>query len=925
MSVERLVIGILAHVDAGKTTLSEGLLFETGAIAKQGRVDHGSAFLDTDAMERSRGITIFSKQALFKAGEKHFTLVDTPGHSDFSAEMERMLRILDAAVLVISAPDGIGGHEKTLWRLLAYYGVPTILFVNKMDQPAADRSGILAQIREELSRAAVPFQEELPKAAIPFQEESAKASVPFGDGTGFSPSLQEEIASLDEKLIERFLEGEAVTEADAADLVRERKLFPVYFGAALHMEGVRELTQGLGKFVTSKTCLPGGSGTAEKLADSSDHDDPADRPFAATVCKITHDDTGARLTWMKVTGGVLHVRDVVGEEKVSQIRLYNGAKYETLPEAMPGQVVAAAGLTAVRAGDSLNARGDGTAAVSSEGAQKILTPVESSAVRILDRTDTAPLLKMLRILEEEDPDLHITYDKRSGEIRAQIMGEVQTQILTQVMRERFGVRIAFDAPSVIYKETILRAVEGVGHYEPLRHYAEVHLMLEPTGPGTGLTFEDRCPPDALDIAFRRQILKSLQDEPLAGVLTGAELTDMKISLIAGRGHEKHTEGGDFREATRRAVRQGLMMAQNVLLEPVMRIRLEVPGDGIGRALNDIQQMGGTAQIEAREASGNGLAVIAGSAPASRLAGYERTLLSYTHGEGRLSQELLCYSPCPEAASIVEESGYLWELDDENPPSSVFCQHGAGTVIPWDEVRSWMHVDTGWRPDTEEEAAQEAAEDRTGAVEADPVRRQEPGPADFKADQMRRLAGEKELMEIFERTYGRISRDLPKTEDARTFAAPKPKEWKMKPGAGEEKSYLLVDGYNIIYDWDELRELSRTDIKAARDRLTDILDGFAGMRSEQIILVFDAYRVSGGQERIYRYNNIDVVYTREAETADLYIEKTSRSLSKKYRVTVATSDALEQVIIFGSGAVRMSARGLQEEIRRQNEEMREKYL
>ncbi len=854
MRSERLVIGILAHVDAGKTTLSEGLLFETGAIAKQGRVDHGSAFLDTDAMERSRGITIFSKQALFRIGEKHFTLVDTPGHSDFSAEMERMLRILDAAVLVISAPDGIGGHEKTLWRLLQYYEVPTILFVNKMDQPAADRKGILAQIRGELTKAAIPFQD------------------------GFSPEMQEEIASLDEKLIERFLEGETVTEADAAGLVRERKLFPVYFGAALHMEGIQDLADGLGKFVTSKIDVPGEKRNGATIkADAANMRDPVERPFSATVCKITHDAGGVRLTWMKVTGGVLHVRDAVGEEKVSQIRLYSGAKFETLQEAVPGQVIAAAGLTAVRAGDTLEARADGTVQIISGGSQKILTPVESSAVRILDRTDTAPLLKMLRILEEEDPDLHITFDRRSGEIRAQIMGEVQTQILTQVMRERFGVRIAFDAPSVIYKETILRAVEGVGHYEPLRHYAEVHLMLEPTGPGTGLTFEDRCPPDALDIAFRRQILKSLQDEPLVGVLTGAELTDMKISLIAGRGHEKHTEGGDFREAARRAVRQGLMMAQNVLLEPVMRIRLEVPADGIGRALNDVQQMGGTAQIGAGEASGSGLSVIEGSAPASKLTGYERTLLSYTRGEGRLSQELLCYSPCPDAERIVEESGYVWELDDENPPSSVFCQHGAGTVIPWE------------------------------------------------ADQMRRLAGEKELMEIFDRTYGKIGRGLPKTEDARTFAAPKPKEWKMKPGAGEEKSYLLVDGYNIIYDWDELQELSRTDIKAARDRLTDILDGFAGMRSEQIILVFDAYRVSGGQERVYRYNNIDVVYTREAETADLYIEKTSRSLSKKYRVTVATSDALEQVIIFGTGAVRMSARGLLEEIERQNREMREKYL
>ena len=902
MRSERLVIGILAHVDAGKTTLSEGLLFETGTIAKQGRVDHGSAFLDTDAMERSRGITIFSKQALFRIGEKHFTLVDTPGHSDFSAEMERMLRILDAAVLVISAPDGIGGHEKTLWRLLQYYEVPTILFVNKMDQPAADREGILAQIRGELTKAAIPFQD------------------------GFSPEMQEEIASLDEKLIERFLEGETVTEPDAAGLVRERKLFPVYFGAALHMEGIQDLADGLGKFVTSKIDVPGEKhvGAAIKT-DAANMRDPADSPFSATVCKITHDAGGARLTWMKVTGGVLHVRDAVGEEKVSQIRLYSGAKFETLQEAVPGQVIAAAGLTAVRAGDTLEARADGTVQIISGGSQKILTPVESSAVRILDRTDTAPLLKMLRILEEEDPDLHITFDRRSGEIRAQIMGEVQTQILTQVMRERFGVRIAFDAPSVIYKETILRAVEGVGHYEPLRHYAEVHLMLEPTGPGTGLTFEDRCPPDALDIAFRRQILKSLQDEPLVGVLTGAELTDMKISLIAGRGHEKHTEGGDFREAARRAVRQGLMMAQNVLLEPVMRIRLEVPADGIGRALNDVQQMGGTAQIGAGEASGSGLSVIEGSAPASKLTGYERTLLSYTRGEGRLSQELLCYSPCPDAERIVEESGYVWELDDDNPPSSVFCQHGAGTVIPWDEVRSWMHVDTGWRPDAGEAASQESEEDLTGAVQADPAKRQEPGAADFKADQMRRLAGEKELMEIFERTYGKIGSNLPKTEEARTFAAPKPKEWKMKPGAGEEKSYLLVDGYNIIYDWDELRELSRTDIKAARDRLTDILDGFAGMRSEQIILVFDAYRVSGGQERVYRCNNIDVVYTREAETADLYIEKTSRSLSKKYRVTVATSDALEQVIIFGTGAVRMSARGLLEEIERQNREMREKYL
>ena len=1002
---EYMSIGLLAHVDAGKTTLSEAVLHRTGAIRSAGRVDHGDAFLDTDAMERDRGITIFSKQASFTTfpgglRERVWTLVDTPGHADFSTEMERVLQVLDCAVLIISAADGVTGQVRTLWRLLDHYQVPSFLFVNKMDQPGADRAAVYAQIREELGTACVDLQGETafkdsgtggsggsPRDAKKDGRTGEKAGT---NGAGsdadsplrgsFSQQIQEEIAVCDEDLMERFFEGGEIRTADAADLVMRRRLFPVCFGSALREEGVEDLLAMLDALAPVPV---------------------RGENFGARVFKITHDAGGARLTWMKITGGRLLPRQQIPEspdekglpEKASQLRFYKGSRFEALQEAPAGIIVAVPGLSATRAGMGLGAE------AGQEEKEQLLQPVMQSRLLLPPGQDLYAAFRMLRTLEEEDPMLHLSYDEEKREITVQIMGQVQREILQRRILERFGMKVSFGEPGIVYRETIAEAAEGVGHFEPLRHYAEVHLLLEPGEPGSGLVFESRCSVNDLALNWQRLILTHLEERRHRGVLTGAEITDMKISIIGGRAHAKHTEGGDFRKATYRAVRQGLMMAKSVLLEPDYDFRLEVPQESVGRAMADLQQMEAVfGQPEFQEKTG--MAVLRGTVTVAALGSYAEEVAAYTRGAGTLQCTLRGYIPCKNAEAVIAASGYDPELDPRNPSSSVFCSHGAGTIIPWYEVRSFMHVDTGWRfpgeaaSMTQDEALDLAAERaRQAALEREKKRRflegMEDGPGQagtafdptdtgkeggigrrpasgeggagrgalpgrgsaphddaFKRRRQAVFAQEKELMQIFERTYGpmkpRAGAGGGLFEDpAFSGASGKAGEKKGAGGshAGPAESggtgrgkkpqvpsdhYLLVDGYNIIFAWEDLRSLALRDIKAARDSLMDILSNFAGYRPEKIILVFDAYKVAGGPGEVLHWHNIDVVFTKEAETADLYIEKTAHVLAKKYRVTVATSDAVEQIIIFGSGAYRMSAQMLLEEILFTQREMRERY-
>ncbi|MBR2121336.1 MAG: TetM/TetW/TetO/TetS family tetracycline resistance ribosomal protection protein [Lachnospiraceae bacterium] len=921
------VIGILAHVDAGKTTLSEALLFTAGNIRKAGRVDHGDAFLDTDEMEKERGITIFSKQARLSIGDRVFTLLDTPGHGDLSAEMERTLQVLDACILVISAADGINGHVRMLWKLLEYHSIPVFIFVNKMDQPGADRDALLAMVKSELSAGAVDFT----------------------GGTG-DLAVQEEIAVLDDKLLEKLLEGSAVTDGEIRELVRERKMFPVWFGSALKMNGIEELEDGLVKYLDSGT-----------YGDT----------FSARVFKITRED-GTRLTWLKVTGGILRVRDVLpgNGEKVSQLRLYSGVKFTPVQEVRAGDICAAAGLTNTFAGqiiadDAAEARygsaagndnntGSGSAAAGGSIAGNdssaanatprrdlLFQPVQTFALIINDGTDIQTAMERLRELEEEEPLLNVSYNSHAGEIQVSLMGRIQAQILKRMISERYGMDVDFGQGSVVYRETISAPVEGVGHYEPLRHYSEVHIMMEPGPPGSGIRIRDACLPDTLEGNFRRLILKHLAEKKHHGVLTGAEITDMKISLIAGAASPVHTEGGDFRQSTYRAVRQGLMTAmrygKTVLLEPVMDIRLDVPDENLGRALSDLQQMG--AKLDPPETDGR-TARVTGVIPASTIGDYPQVLASFTHGEGSFFSSLRGYEPCHNAEEVIEASGYVPDEELEEPASSIFCAHGAAVLVPWDKVREYMHIDTGWNPESllaqEEDIDGGGPDGINGLYGSSKNSRggtgQAPGTSASKQSGSKGkdpYAFDKELMAIFERTYGPVKNRSP-IGDAAIRETKKAgggiDSWTPAKNRTPERSYLLVDGYNIIFAWENLKELALDDIGAARDRLLDILSDFAGYCKDEIIVVFDAYRVTGGRGEIYRYHNIDVVYTKEAETADLYIEKTSHELAvkKHYRVTVATSDAIEQVIIFGTGALRLSAWGLLEEIIAAREEMRDRF-
>ena len=873
---KQITMGILAHVDAGKTTLSEGILYTCKAIRKLGRVDHQDAFLDTNTLERNRGITIFSKQAECTLGEFGMTFLDTPGHVDFSAEMERTLQVLDYAILVISGADGVQGHTETLWRLLSRYQIPVFLFINKMDQPGTDREALLAEVKEKLDANCVEF------SADQTDEE-----------------WKEQVAVCDEQVMEAYLEGEEISREQIRQMIRERKLFPCYFGSALKMTGVEEFLDDL-KLRIRETSYP--------------------ETFGAKIYKITRDNQGERLTHMKITGGTLKVKSVLSngrpgetgegiwQEKVNQIRIYSGEKYTMVSEVKAGTVCAVTGLTATYPGQGLGSE--------QTSDMPVLEPVLSYRIGLPTEVNVHQALLQLRQLEEEEPLLHIVWNETLGEIYAQVMGEVQIEILKSLIKERFGMAVTFDEGNIVYKETILEPVEGVGHFEPLRHYAEVHLLLEPGETGSGLTFTTDCSEDVLDRNWQRLILTHLEEREHKGVLIGAPITDMKITLLTGRAHIKHTEGGDFRQATYRAVRQGLRKAKSQLLEPYYEFRLEVPSEQVGRSMTDIQKMLG--EFDPPKTEGE-MTVLTGSAPVVTMRDYQKEVISYTSGRGRLSCTLKGYYPCHNQEEVVEAVGYDPEADLENPTGSVFCAHGAGFVVNWDQVEEYMHVESGWNAPAGQETKPEK-----------PVTAR-----NWKEENEKYLATEKELEEIFERTYGPIRKLGEEPPAGRSVKGWKKSrrdplegygkstsDYKQKKTPDGEKEYLLVDGYNIIFAWEDLKELAAVNIDGAREKLMDILCNYQGFKKSTLILVFDAYKVKGNPGSVETYHNIHVVYTKEAETADQYIEKTVHEIGRKYRVTVATSDQLEQVIILGQGGQRMSARELLEDVIEVSHQIRE---
>lgn len=838
---KNISIGLLAHVDAGKTTLSEGMLYQSGEVRRLGRVDHGDAFLDTDVQEKERGITIFSKQAMLKWQHTEITLLDTPGHVDFTSEMERTLQVMDCAVLLISGADGVQGHTLTLWRLLQRYQVPVFLFINKMDQPGTDREALIRQLQKELSPDCVDFSRE---------------------------DLMEQLAMCSESMLTQFLSHGMIPDGPIAAQIGERRVFPCFFGSALKMEGVDTLMDALVRYAPRKQYA---------------------REFGARIYKIARDPQGARLTYMKITGGTLRVRDLVTNrrsgmqeedvwaEKVGQIRLYSGAKYTAVDQVEAGQVCAVTGLSFTRPGEGLG--------FENAGLMPMMEPAFTYQVILPKGTDAHAALSCLRQLEEEDPMLHVVWHERVQEIHVQLMGDVQLEILSRVMRDRFKMSISFSEGSILYRETIADRVEGAGHYEPLRHYAEVHVLLEPGKRGSGLQFATRCREDDLERNWQRLILTHLAEKQHLGVLTGSPITDMKITLLAGRAHLKHTEGGDFRQATYRAVRHGLMQAKPVLLEPWYDIRLDVPQECLGRAMHDLQQMGG--QVEAPEIRG-GMVSLRGSAPVAKARYYARQVTAYTRGKGRISCALKGYEPCPDQEKVAAAIGYEAERDVENTADSVFCSHGAGVVVNWRDAMEHMHIQTDFsdvRPKMQEA---ESTVRRSGAYRGT-------------------LEEDQELMAIFEKTYGPVKN--------RTFFEPVRKTAPAAPVQMEpaRKDYILIDGYNIMFAWDELKEAARVNLELARQMLMDILCNFRAMQSAEVILVFDAYKVQGNPGSAEKYNNIYVIYTKEAETADSYIEKATYEISKRHRVRVATSDGMEQMIILGNGALRVSAQEFRKEV------------
>ena len=891
---KHICTGLMAHVDSGKTTLSEALLYTSGAIRKLGKVDTKDAFLDTDERERARGITIFSKQAELTWRDTEITLLDTPGHVDFSAEMERVLQVLDYAVLLISGSDGVQGHTQTLWNLLQQYEIPTFLFINKMDQPGANQDALMTELKERLSEGCIDFSVSSVLAdAVTAdvtdtkKDYAAKQMMALNGNTDQSGlSLEtwyEELATCQEEALDTYLETGVVSDTQIRAMIRGREVFPCYFGSALKMEGIEAFLNGF-EFWTEEDTYPS--------------------EFSAKVYKISRDEQGNRLTHLKVSGGVLKVKDLLctksnGEddvlEKVNQIRVYSGEKYEVRQQVEAGEICAVTGLAETYPGQGLGEE--------AETLPPLLEPVLTCQVCLPEGCDPAIMLPKLKLLEEEQPELHIVWDEQLQEIQAQIMGEIQTEILQSVIAERFGIAVTFGKSHIVYKETIANTVEGVGHFEPLRHYAEVHLLLEPLPAGSGLQIDVDCSEDMLDKNWQRLIVTHLMEREHRGVLTGSAITDMKITLIAGRAHQKHTEGGDFRQATYRAIRQGLMDAESVLLEPYYQFRMELPEQMIGRAMTDIEKMNGIFEIT--QAQG-GLSVLTGRAPVSEMQDYPKEVAAYTKGFGRIFLTLDGYAPCHNAAEVIAAIGYDAEHDTANPSGSVFCAHGAGFTVPWNEVKEHMHIE-GWQPETVK--TEELPERATRSV-------------------MDEWIGVDEVDAILEKTFYansgartrrngvvRRRRVESRTESVTRSFTPQPKK----------QEYLLVDGYNIIFAWDELKDLARENMDSARGILLDKLCNYQGMKQMEVIAVFDAYRVIGHETECFDYHNIHVVFTKEAETADQYIEKFAHTNASKYQVTVATSDGLEQVIIRGEGCRLLSARDLHAEMELAEKQFSETYM
>lgn len=899
--MKKLVVGILAHVDSGKTTLSEAMLYTAGKIRKLGRVDHKDAYLDTDAQERERGITIFSKQAVFTYDGMEITLLDTPGHVDFSAEMERTLQVLDYAILVINGMDGVQSHTDTLWKLLKRYEIPTFIFVNKMDMEGTDKDAVFQNIRKKLDGDCVDFS---------------------------SGDRDEQIAMADERLLDTYLDSGMVEVEDIIEAILDRKIFPCFWGSALKLSGVQELLDAMNTYMVM----------------------PAyNAEFGGRIFKISRDAKGERLTYMKVTGGSLKCREQIEgtEGKVNQIRIYSGARYETVEETSAGTVCAVTGLGETSAGQGVGCEQENVFAG--------LEPVLSYKVSYPEDKDAVVVLRDIRQLEEEEPELHVEFAQETGEIFVKVMGQVQLQVLTQIIKDRFGYLISFGMGRIIYKETLAEPVMGVGHFEPLRHYAEVHLLMEPLEPGSGMQFDTICSEDVLDKNWQRLILTHLEEKEYRGVLTGAPITDMKITVTAGRAHQKHTEGGDFRQATYRAVRQGLMMGECRLLEPVYAFRLEIPTEMTGRAMNDITRMHG--RFAQPEIEGE-MSILTGTAPVATMQEYQQDVTAYTRGQGKLSCTLQGYEPCHNEDEVLAASTYDPELDMANPASSVFCAHGAGYIVDWYDVYDMMHVkeDPGFALAGMEDVLRNITSEPTEADEDNRKRM-----ARERQDAGAPVYDEKELEDIFVRTYGSNSRENAAYNKAgfnRHNKSVSEADWYVKkaaehgksktagaqtpsvgsktadtgiarPGAYRkqkgEKEYLLVDGYNVIFAWDDLKALAAVNIDSARDKLIDVMSNYQGYVGCELILVFDAYKVKQNPGSITKHGNIHVVYTKEAETADMYIEKTTHELGRKYKVTVASSDGLEQLIIMGQGALRMSSRGLREEVERVNQILRNDYL
>lgn len=910
MQGKQLVIGILAHVDAGKTTLSEALLYTGGSLRKLGRVDHGNAFLDNFSLERARGITIFSKQArLFWEGLE-LTLLDTPGHVDFSAEMERTLQVLDYCILVISGSDGVQSHTSTLWRLLEQYRIPTFLFVNKMDQPDTDRDKLLAELQSKLDQGCMAL----------------------GPDVESEDGFAENLSLCSEALLEEYLDTGALKDESISEAIRSRRIFPCYFGSALKLEGVEELLKGLRRFAL----MP-----------------EYPEQFGARVYKISRDANGNRLTHLKVTGGTLRVKmpvsnaghasspEQVWEDKVDQLRVYDGAQFAAAEQVEAGGVCAVTGLTKTFAGQGLG--------VEEDNELPILAPVMTYQLILPEGSDVLKVLGQLRQLEEEEPQLHLIWKETAREIHVQVMGEVQIEILKSLILDRFGLEVEFGSGSIVYRETVAAPVIGIGHFEPLRHYAEVHLLLEPGEPGSGLQFASLCSEDDLDRNWQRLVITHLEEKTHVGVLTGSAITDMKITLLAGRAHLKHTEGGDFRQATYRALRQGLMQSESVLLEPVFAFTLEVPTEQLGRAMSDIQRMYGSFESPMTEGESS---ILTGSAPASEFTSYQREVNAYTRGRGRLSCALKGYEPCHNAEEVIAAAGYDPEGDMENPSSSVFCSHGAGFLVSWDQVPDYAHVESGFKhaqPDEDKENVANEAVGPAGSLgpvgSSGTVGRTGNSPSQTGSGRSDYITQE-EIEDIFQRTYKKSSRDyepyrynnrnLGVTVTAESAEAGGQERAPTSDGSGSRhtssksqakesrEEYLLVDGYNIIFAWEELRSLAAVNIDSARDKLMDICCNYQGYAGCTLILVYDAYKVKGNPGSIQQYHNIHVVYTKEAETADQYIEKTVHKIGRKHRVTVATSDALEQMIIWGEGAARLSAAGFYETVKAAEARLQEAY-